>query len=54
MMFSGLIVCDVGIMIRNIEEVMDFCSCLASGGKRVSMSLENFFQCVSSAFQFVF
>jgi hypothetical protein len=33
---------------------MDFCSCLTSEVKRVSMSLENFFQRESPAFQFAF
>ena len=54
MMFMWLIVCDMGIRIRNIEKVMEFCSCLTSSRERVSTSLENFFQRESSAFLLVF
>ena len=43
MMFLELIVCDMGIMIWNIDDVMEFCSRFSiRAGERVSMSLENF------------
>jgi len=52
--FVGLIVCDMGIWISNMNEVMEFCSCLPSVGKRVSVSAEKIFCGESSGFLFAF